>query len=284
MTHPDTALDTVLDTAPNRAPDTASPAAPLALPPRLERPIRVLFTDVDDTLTWQGQLPAVTLLALEQLREAGILVVPVTGACAGWCDCIVRTWPVAAVIGENGALWMERDDDGRIARRYRLSEAERVHHRQRLDALQSALVQRYPFAHTTQDQRYRETDIAFDIGQQQRIAPHQCQQLLEALRTEGVQAHLSSIHINAWLGDYDKASSASAWLEQRGLGVTDDAIAFIGDSANDSAMFARFRLSFGVANIEPLLPQLPVGPRYLASGKGGYGFAEVARLILARCG
>jgi hypothetical protein len=44
---------------------------------------KILFTDVDETLTWQGRLPEETFSALAKLRQAGIRVVPVTGASAG---------------------------------------------------------------------------------------------------------------------------------------------------------------------------------------------------------
>jgi HAD superfamily hydrolase (TIGR01484 family) len=63
-----------------------------------------VFTDIDDTLTVDGRVGASAFRAMEQLREAGLLVVPVTGRPAGWCDMIARTWPVDAVVGENGAL------------------------------------------------------------------------------------------------------------------------------------------------------------------------------------
>ena len=34
-----------------------------------------------------------------------MLVVPITGRPAGWCDHIARMWPVDAVVGENGAFY-----------------------------------------------------------------------------------------------------------------------------------------------------------------------------------
>ncbi|GAL34996.1 haloacid dehalogenase-like hydrolase [Vibrio maritimus] len=74
--------------------------------------IQWLLTDVDDTLTWQGQLPSETLDALSRLQKAGIKVVAVTGACAGWCDQIAKLWPLHGVIGENGAFWMQKNPSG----------------------------------------------------------------------------------------------------------------------------------------------------------------------------
>ena len=56
-----------------------------------------------------GSCRAVAYAALERLRAAGLLVVPVTGRPAGWCDHIARMWPVDAVVGENGAFWFRHD-------------------------------------------------------------------------------------------------------------------------------------------------------------------------------
>ena len=257
---------------------------PRPLPDRLEQPIRYLFTDVDDTLTWQGRLPLETYRALDLLQRAGIQVIPVTGACAGWCDCIVRTWPVAAIIGENGAFWMQRDQTGQIQRHYRQTPRQRASNRARLQQLQQQLSAQYDFARPTADQAYRETDIAFDIGQQWQLSPQQQQTLLARLQQDGVQARLSSIQINAWLGDYDKAHTARAWLEQEmtrtGAPIHDQEVAFIGDSGNDAAMFEQFSQTVGVANITRFLDSLPHPPRFITSACGGFGFAEFAHCLL----
>jgi len=58
---------------------------PLVEFPRIERArIRVLLTDIDDTLTEHGRLPAESYLALQRLRQAGRAIVPVVGRPAGW--------------------------------------------------------------------------------------------------------------------------------------------------------------------------------------------------------
>ncbi|TIU92554.1 MAG: HAD family hydrolase, partial [Mesorhizobium sp.] len=55
--------------------------------------IRGVFCDIDDTLTTEGRLPADAYRALERLHEAGLVVAPITGRPAGWCDMIARFWP-----------------------------------------------------------------------------------------------------------------------------------------------------------------------------------------------
>ena len=48
--------------------------------------ITAVLTDIDDTLTLHGQLPAEAFSALWALKHAGLKVIPITGRPAGWCD------------------------------------------------------------------------------------------------------------------------------------------------------------------------------------------------------
>ena len=79
------------------------------LPTEIAANLLGLFTDIDDTITTEGQLPAAAYAALEQLHHAGLAVVPITGRPAGWCDMVARFWPVAGVVGENGAFYFAYD-------------------------------------------------------------------------------------------------------------------------------------------------------------------------------
>ena len=69
------------------------------------RKIRFVLTDIDDTITANGRLPAASYLAMEKLQQTGLKVIPITGRPAGWCDHIARMWPVDGVVGENGAFY-----------------------------------------------------------------------------------------------------------------------------------------------------------------------------------
>ncbi len=71
--------------------------------------VKVILTDIDDTLTTDGMLTSEAYCALEALQRAGFLVIPVTGRSAGWCDHIARMWPVDAIVGENGAFYFRYD-------------------------------------------------------------------------------------------------------------------------------------------------------------------------------
>ena len=59
-------------------------------PSELSRRIIYILTDIDDTLTVNGRLPAVVFVAMERLRDERIRSIPITGRPAGWCDHIAR--------------------------------------------------------------------------------------------------------------------------------------------------------------------------------------------------
>ena len=238
--------------------------------------VRYLFTDVDDTLTTEGRLLPQTYQALWDLHLAGIAIVPVTGGSAGWCEHMVRAWPVAAVIGESGAFAMTLNN-GRVETRFwegQAAQAERqVLHRERIEQM---LDGRFALAH---DQDFRLADVAVDIGGHSREA---IDALAARIRAIGGTVAISSIHINTWIGDYNKQAMTRRLLAE--LAVADGEIAgataFVGDSRNDAPMFGFIRNSFGVANILPVLDDLPFRPRWIADRQAGLGFADVAGTLL----
>ena len=61
-----------------------------AFPMQVRRLVKGVLTDIDDTLTTGGRLTAEAYAAMERLHGAGLVVVPVTGRPAGWCDHIAR--------------------------------------------------------------------------------------------------------------------------------------------------------------------------------------------------
>ncbi|MCE2593370.1 HAD-IIB family hydrolase [Motilimonas cestriensis] len=239
-------------------------------------PIKVLFTDVDDTLTLAGKLPAETLVALYRLQQAGIQVVPVTGACAGWCDQIARLWPVSAVIGENGAFTIESEGE-QLSYIDSCDRQARKANRQRLSKLATEIVCTYPKLQLAQDNDYRRYDVAIDFNQAvSGVSAEQVASVLAFIRQRGVNATASSIHINMWLGDNDKLKGARDWLARHHQFDSDQIqqhCAFIGDSANDDVMFGFFKQSIGVANIKQHWHLLTNKPSTVMNKPGGLGFA-----------
>ena len=70
------------------------------MPPEAAKKIRYILHDIDDTITNEGKLTAEAYSALWKLHDAGLKVIPVTGRPAGWCDMVIREWPVDAIVGE----------------------------------------------------------------------------------------------------------------------------------------------------------------------------------------
>ena len=259
---------------------------PLAEFPRdARRAIRGVLTDIDDTLTLDGQLPAVAYAALERLREAGLLVVPVTGRPAGWCDHIARMWPVDAVVGENGAFWFRYDTHGhKLVKRYVVEDEERALRRARLGAIAERVLREVTGCAIASDQAYREADLAIDFRED--VAPlpmGDVHRIVGIMESEGLTAKASSIHVNGWFGGYDKLSTTRLMLRQEFAIDVDAARAsfvFAGDSPNDQPMFGFFPNSVGVANVREMEELMTVLPAWVTVGRGSLGFAELAEALL----
>ena len=251
---------------------------PYPLPSTFSFRPAIIFTDVDDTLTWEGKLPQETYAAMFQLQQHGIKLIPVTGACAGWCDCMVRTWPVSSIIGENGAFYIDRNTDGSYDYFHVLDELQRQNNWQQLQQLKKDTHDKFSQARQTADQPFRLNDIAFDIDQDHKISRDEAVEIAEFCRSRGANAKISSIHINVWCGEYSKSLTALHWLKQHN--ISQEETTFIGDSPNDDDMFSSFETTVGVANIKPMLDELSTSPTYITSRFGGYGFAEFTQSLL----
>jgi len=246
-------------------------------------PVKAVLLDIDDTLTTDGKLTAEAYGALEQLKAAGKLVVPVTGRPAGWCDHIARMWPVDAVVGENGAFYFCLAQ-GKLQQRFRDDAAVRARQRGRLAEIGERIVAAVPGCALASDQPYRETDLAIDYCED--VAPMPlaaAQRIAGLMREAGLQAKISSIHVNGWFGEYDKLAMTRLLFAERfgwDLAVRNREAVFAGDSPNDAPMFAFFDQSVGVANLRRFDSLDFERPKYVAAAAAGAGFAELARHLL----
>ncbi|WP_435247254.1 HAD family hydrolase [Vibrio sp. nBUS_14] len=242
-----------------------------------------VLTDVDDTLTWQGQLPPETLVALKALRDAGKKVVAVTGACAGWCDHIAQLWPVDVVLGENGAFIMEKKN-GYLTLRSDIPLPEISANQSKLKEQVLAILSDYPELSLTLDQSYRLCEVAIDIGQNRlKVDDAIIEEIVSKIHALGAHATASSIHINAWYGEHSKRATSTAFLKEKGLSYEEmiQHACYVGDSMNDQFMFEALPFSVGVANIEHYWTKLSHHPVVVMQKPGGYGFAEFTDKLLA---
>jgi hypothetical protein len=238
-----------------------------------------VFTDIDDTLTTESAITPDALEALARLRSAGIPVVPITGRPVGWSEPFARAWPVKAIVAENGAVAVL--PDGRKI--YQQSSLERAANFTRMQAVAARVLREVPGAQLARDSAGRETDIAVDHSEFTHLPQDAIDRVVEIMRTAGMQATVSSIHINGWYGTHDKLEGAR-WIVRELFGrKLDDEIdhwVYVGDSTNDVLMFEHFPLSVGVANIRRFETQLSHAPRWITPSERGAGFAEAAAAIL----
>lgn len=260
---------------------------PLAEFTRADRAaIKVVLTDIDDTLTHEGRLPAVAYQAMEQLRAAGITVVPITGRPAGWCDMIARQWPVDGVVGENGAFYYRYDDQARrmIRRYWKEDAAERAGDRARLNQLRDVILAQVPGAAVAADQFCREADLAIDFCEDVApLAPAAIDRIVTLFEAAGAVAKVSSIHVNGWFGAYDKLAMTRHFFAEilgRDIEAVKTRVVFAGDSPNDAPMFGFFPHAVGVANVTAFQDRMAALPAYVTPGGGGQGFAELAQALL----
>ncbi len=249
-----------------------------------ESGIRGVLTDIDGTLTNDGQLGAEAYVALWRLKEAGLRVVPVTGRPAGWCDMIVRQWPVDGVIGENGAL-VFYPKKGKVQRLFHPS-VRQTGTDSRLDDIRKEVLAAIPGSRVSKDQAYRLFDLAIDFREEEPDLGFDAARKIRDIFVEaGARAKISDIHVNGWFGDYDKLSMAKIFVEEvwgEDSETLRDHYAYCGDSPNDEPMFEFFKYSFAPENIRLFEDELKHEPGFVADGEGGTGFARIAEAILTK--
>ena len=255
-------------------------------PVKERRGIRGVLCDIDDTLTTGGRLTAGAYAAMERLQRAGLLVVPITGRPAGWCDHIARMWPVAAVVGENGAFYFRYDQAARkMLRRYVHDTTTRAAQREQLQQIGANIVAKVPGAAIAADQVYRETDLAIDYCEDVALlARAAVDRIVALMQAHGLTAKVSSIHVNGWFGSYDKLGMTKRLMREEFGAELDRArehYVFVGDSPNDAPMFDYFPHAVGVANIREFAGRLAHEPKYVTIAASGTGFCEVADILLA---
>lgn len=247
--------------------------------------IRGVFFDLDDTLTTGGVLHATAYAAVERLYSAGILTIAITGRPAGWCDHIARMWPVDSVVGENGAFYFRYDRAARKMRRRFVDDAStRTRNRNRIAAIGEQIAREVPGAAIAADQQYRETDLAIDFCEDVPPLPDtSVERIASLMRSAGLTAKISSIHVNGWFGTYDKLTMTRALMSEChsvDLERERERFTFVGDSPNDAPMFEFFPHAIGVANVRTFADRLTHAPAYVTRASFGEGFREAADFLL----
>ncbi|WP_295959377.1 HAD-IIB family hydrolase [Rhodoferax sp.] len=253
-----------------------------------------VLTDIDDTLTTDGAITADALQALADLKAAGLVVIAITGRPVAWSEPFACTWPVDAIVAENGAVALQNLSQIGLQHRCCLHEqlsklyiqdaATRRTNFARMQQVAQRVLAEVPGAQLSEDSLGRETDIAIDHSEFTQLPSDKIAQVVAILQSEGMHATISSIHINGWYGGHDKWVGA-CWIVKtllgRDMAAERDLWAYVGDSTNDQRMFDALPNSIGVANVRRFESQMACKPRYITFKERGAGFAEVAFAVLA---
>jgi HAD superfamily hydrolase (TIGR01484 family) len=261
------------------------------------RAIVGVFTDIDDTLTTHGAITPDALQALADLKAAGLQVIAITGRPVGWGQPFASSWPVDALVAENGAValvpevvsdqtGLQPSPTGRrpLSKRYQQDAATRERHWDAMQRVADDVLRAVPSARLARDEGGRETDLAFDYAEFNQQPPEDVQRVLDLLAQAGMHTSISSIHIHGCFDDFNKWLGAR-WIVRELLGrdlqAEADRWVFVGDSGNDQVMFEHLPTTVGVANVRRFVKRLSHLPRYVAPSERGAGFAEVAQALLA---
>jgi hydroxymethylpyrimidine pyrophosphatase-like HAD family hydrolase len=252
--------------------------------------IRYVLSDIDDTITTEARLLPVALQALYDLKAAGYTVILVSGRCAGHCDIVAREWPVDAVIAESGAIcyYMEQPavgTQGRPCLRQMPHPTAVPNTDPVLTRIRERVFAEVPGARLSKDFSFRLYEQAFDYAEESPELPYSAAEAIHKIALEeGARANISSIHVNNWIGAYDKVIGAEYFLGQlygwRPGEEADREVFYIGDSPIDQTMWARFPVTAAVANIHRYQGRITHYPAYVTKASGGEGFAEAAAVLI----
>ena len=255
------------------------------LPVQEAHNIRTIFTDIDDTLTVEGKLTSESYAAIWSAYDHGIDVIPVTGRPAGWCDMIVRTWPVRGVVGENGAFYFYTSD-GRVKERFLDTPEKRQENRNRLQRIRDMILKTVRGTALSKDQDYRQTDLAIDFREDvEDLGFHTAKTIRDIFEQNGAQAKISSIHVNGWFGDYNKLKTCTLFTREiLNQNLNDPEVLtqslFVGDSPNDEPMFEFFPLSVSIGDLSQYSGLIQHYPAYWIDNRDQKGFRNIVHAMI----
>ena len=252
-----------------------------------------IFTDIDDTLTPDGAITSDALDALSKLKAQGLNVIAITGRPVGWSEPFAASWPIDAIVAENGAVLLQKSHKNdlqpnerackRLLKSYRQTDLLRNQNYARMQQISQRVLHDVPGTQLARDSAGRETDMAIDHSEFTHLPPEKIARVVAIMKAEGMNATVSSIHINGWFGSHNKLTGACWAVRQllgRDLMPEISNWTYVGDSTNDQLMFEAFPNSIGVANVRRFEAQLANLPRYITVGERGAGFAEVSQAVL----
>ena len=238
--------------------------------------IQLVATDMDGTLTDNGELTPKLLQAFSQLRHSRIALMIVTGRSAGWVSALVNYLPVVGAIAENGGLYIDKQHPTPTV----LPDIPRMsQHRDRLEKLFRKIQTRYPHLQPSTDNRYRLTDWTFDIAG---LTTQDLIWMQKICASQSLGFTYSTVQCHLKVQRQNTAAGLNQVLQHKFPHLSAKSVVTVGDSPNDASLFdsEQFPYSVGVANVAHYLPELPHSPTYLTTHAEAKGFAELVSFLV----
>ena len=247
----------------------------------LHGPVRALFSDVDGTMTTGERIEASTYKALEELGEAGIPVIMVTGRPAGFGFAFMKMTPVLACVTENGGVTFIRDGR-KLHKLYGVPAASLPEWRRRMNDAAVEVMSKVPGARLSSDSKYREVDLAIDWNEEVQLSRDDAELCVQMICKAGFNAVRSSVHVNCGPPHFDKLSACQQVVRKVLGGSLDDLspYVYVGDALNDAPMFGGFSNSVGVANVRTWWDELAHKPAFITERPEGAGLRELVEHLL----
>lgn len=242
------------------------------LPTKFCKELEALFSDIDDTLTISGKMPAYIIDALYDLHDADIKVFFVTGRPCAFGVALENYFGfLSGVITENGGALCA---NGQIEILPKIEDLNS--YRTDLESVFSKLCERFGRLEVSVGNEFRLTDFAINRSD---IDDKTVLEIVEYARNLGVDAVYSSIQIHFFKHKMDKGKAVRAVCAK--YKIDKNKIVTLGDSPNDESLF-EFDYSVGVANVTRSISRLNVLPKFVATKPYAEGALELVREILSK--
>ena len=102
-----------------------------------------------------------------------------------------------------------------MIRRYMQDEKERLKGRMKLEAIGKKILSKVQGSAIASDQFSRISDFAIDFCEDvPALSSEKIDKIAEIFRAEGATAKISSIHVNAWFGNYSKLEMTKIFVRE----------------------------------------------------------------------
>ena len=241
--------------------------------------IQLIASDMDGTLTLDGEFSAEFISTLEQLASVGLPLLIVTGRSAGWVQGLAQYLPVAGAIAENGGLYFFPPN---YEARFLVDLPDIATHRQALADCFNQLKQDWPQLKESSDNRFRLTDWTFDVAG---LSQGGIEAIAQRCTDQGWDFTYSTVQCHIRPQGQDKGVALQRLMADQYPKLDKTQVVTVGDSPNDASLFdpKLFPVSCGVANLRHYAERLPHCPAYITETAEFSGFQELAcDLISAR--